>query len=90
MRIEGPKTTLGDRRLAKEGLKVPPGLASDIKHAMKVSKNGRNASSKRGRKPGVNGQAFSVSELLAAKQLFDALGSVAAAESALAALAKLQ
>jgi len=76
--------------LAKDGLKVPTGLVSNIKHAMKVGKNGRKASGKRDRKPSLNGQAFSVSDLLAAKQLVEALGSVEAAESAVAALAKLQ
>ena len=83
-----PKTVVEE--LAKNGLKVATGLVSNIKDAMKGGKTGRKNGKKRGRKPVINGQMISLTDLVAAKKLVETLGSVEAAQSALAALVKLQ
>lgn len=77
--------------LAGEGLKVSAGLVSNIKFGMKKKrKKGRKRGRPLGRKPSTNGEAISIENLLAAKHFVAKLGSVEAAASAVAVLAKLQ
>ena len=76
--------------LAGKGLKVATGLVSNIKFAMKKGKKGRKRGRPPGRKPSANGVAISLGNLLAAKKLVEQLGSIEAAASAVAVLAKLQ
>ncbi len=76
--------------LAGKGLKVATGLVSNIKSAMKKGKKGRQRGRPAGRKPSVNGEAISLHDLIAAKKLVEQLGSMDAAATAIAALAKLQ
>ncbi|MGD9647467.1 MAG: hypothetical protein AB7U73_17265 [Pirellulales bacterium] len=73
--------------LAGQGLKVSTGLVSNIKHAMK--KKGKKRGRVAGKASG-NGAAISLHDLIAAKKLVEQVGSVDAAASAVAALAKLQ
>ena len=76
--------------LAGQGLKVATGLVSNIKFAMKKGKKGRKRGRPSGGKPSTNGEAISIENLLAAKLFVAKLGSVEAAASAVAVLAKLQ
>ena len=78
--------------LAKQGIKVSPGLASNVKYTSgpkRKKKAGKKTVVKR-RRPGKRSAAeLSADDLLAAKQLADQLGGIQEARRALDMLEKL-
>jgi hypothetical protein len=81
-----PKDVIADLAAAK--IKVSSAQVSNVKTSM--NGHAKNGHAKPGRKKGVASDKISLSDLQAAKKLIDSLGSIERAETALAALAKLQ
>jgi hypothetical protein len=81
-----PKDVIADLAAAK--IKVSSAQVSNIKTSM--NGHAKNGHAKLGRKKAGASDKISLSDLQAAKKLIDSLGSIERAETALAALAKLQ
>lgn len=81
--------------LGKQGVKVSPGLASNVKYtsgtgAKKKKKTGRRRGRPPGRRAATSARSISAQDLLEAKKLVDGLGGIQSARAALDALEKLQ
>ena len=83
---DGPKAIVA--ALAKKGVKVSEGLASNVKYSSKKAK--RRGRKRPGVKPPAVSDKVSLSTLVQAKKMAEQLGGVEKARDALSALAKLQ
>ncbi|HEX7450184.1 MAG TPA: hypothetical protein VF306_21675 [Pirellulales bacterium] len=81
---------VGRSNSSRSELPVAPEAPASGARRGRKKRRGRRATRRPGRRPGVNGNVqISIEHLLAAKKLVDELGGIEAAQTAVAALAKL-